>query len=148
MACGSCSSGGGCGSGGCSSGGCGTCPAMHVYDWLNDFGVAAPPVTFELVEIIFKGQRKGIYRNTRSLDLQTGDFVIVEADRGVDFGTVHMVGELVRLRIKGMDRNEDASYSNVVRVASLDDIEHRILRPIWRDPRTHYAVNCASLGKS
>jgi hypothetical protein len=28
----------------------------------------------------------------------------------------------------------------------LDDIEHRILRPIWRDPRIHYAVNCASLG--
>lgn len=29
---------------------------------------------------------------------------------------------------------------------SLDDIEHRILRPIWNDPRTHYAVNCASTG--
>jgi hypothetical protein len=29
---------------------------------------------------------------------------------------------------------------------SLDDIEHRILRPIWRDPRVHYAVNCASIG--
>jgi hypothetical protein len=29
---------------------------------------------------------------------------------------------------------------------SLDDIEHRILRPIWRDPRIHYAVNCASIG--
>lgn len=29
---------------------------------------------------------------------------------------------------------------------SLDDIEHRILRPIWRDARIHYAVNCASLG--
>jgi hypothetical protein len=29
---------------------------------------------------------------------------------------------------------------------SLDDIEHRILRPIWQDPRVHYAVNCASLG--
>jgi len=29
---------------------------------------------------------------------------------------------------------------------SLDDIEHRILRPIWKDPRTHYSVNCASLG--
>jgi len=28
----------------------------------------------------------------------------------------------------------------------LDDIEHRILRPIWRDPRIHYAVNCASMG--
>jgi len=29
---------------------------------------------------------------------------------------------------------------------TLNDIEHRILRPIWKDPRTHYAVNCASLG--
>jgi hypothetical protein len=29
---------------------------------------------------------------------------------------------------------------------SLDDIEHRILRPIWKDPRIHYAVNCAALG--
>ncbi len=29
---------------------------------------------------------------------------------------------------------------------SLDDVEHRILRPIWRDPRIHYAVNCASIG--
>jgi len=30
---------------------------------------------------------------------------------------------------------------------SLDDIEHGILRPIWKfDPRIHYAVNCASVG--
>ena len=29
---------------------------------------------------------------------------------------------------------------------SLDDMEHRILRPIWQDPRVHYAVNCASIG--
>ena len=29
---------------------------------------------------------------------------------------------------------------------SLNDIEHRILRPLWQDNRVHYAVNCASLG--
>lgn len=29
---------------------------------------------------------------------------------------------------------------------SLNDIEHRILRPIWKDPRVHYALNCASVG--
>ncbi len=29
---------------------------------------------------------------------------------------------------------------------SLNDIEHRILRPIWNDNRIHYAVNCASIG--
>jgi len=28
----------------------------------------------------------------------------------------------------------------------LDDIEHRILRPLMRDNRIHYAVNCASIG--
>lgn len=29
---------------------------------------------------------------------------------------------------------------------SLDDIEHGILRPIWREPRIHFAVNCAAIG--
>jgi hypothetical protein len=29
---------------------------------------------------------------------------------------------------------------------SLDNIEHNILRPIWKDVRIHYAVNCASIG--
>ena len=29
---------------------------------------------------------------------------------------------------------------------TLNDIEHRILRPFWKDPRIHYALNCASLG--
>jgi hypothetical protein len=29
---------------------------------------------------------------------------------------------------------------------SLNDVEHRILRPVWKDARIHYAVNCASLG--
>jgi len=29
---------------------------------------------------------------------------------------------------------------------TLNDIEHRILRPIWQDARIHYALNCASLG--
>lgn len=32
------------------------------------------------------------------------------------------------------------------RPLSLNDVEHRILRPIWKDARIHYAVNCASIG--
>ncbi|HIF10985.1 MAG TPA: DUF547 domain-containing protein [Sneathiellales bacterium] len=31
-------------------------------------------------------------------------------------------------------------------ILSLDDIEHSILRPIWQDPRLHYALNCAAVG--
>lgn len=29
---------------------------------------------------------------------------------------------------------------------SLDDVEHGIMRPVFKDPRVHYAVNCASIG--
>ena len=29
---------------------------------------------------------------------------------------------------------------------TLDQIEHGILRPLWRDKRIHYAVNCAAYG--
>ncbi|MDF1721433.1 MAG: DUF547 domain-containing protein [Minwuia sp.] len=32
------------------------------------------------------------------------------------------------------------------RPLTLNQIEHRILRPIFKDPRIHYAVNCASIG--
>ncbi|MCP3967586.1 MAG: DUF547 domain-containing protein [Lentisphaerae bacterium] len=28
---------------------------------------------------------------------------------------------------------------------TMNDIEHRILRPIWKDNRVHYALNCASI---
>ncbi|KTD49158.1 putative Ser/Thr protein kinase [Legionella quateirensis] len=29
---------------------------------------------------------------------------------------------------------------------SLDDINNRIIRPVWNDPRTHYALNNATIG--
>ncbi|QXD16616.1 Signal peptidase-like protein [Rhodocaloribacter litoris] len=123
MPCGS----GGCGGGGCSgscgSSGCGTCPALHVYDWLPDLGISGAPVVYEVVEVAFKGNRRGFYRNVHNLDLHTGDYVIVEADRGVDFGAVHMVGELVRLRLKSKGLDEQAEFPNVVRMANLHDIE-------------------------
>jgi inosine-uridine nucleoside N-ribohydrolase len=32
------------------------------------------------------------------------------------------------------------------RPVTLDDIEHRILRPEFKEPRVHFAINCASLG--
>jgi len=32
------------------------------------------------------------------------------------------------------------------REVSLNDIEHRILRPVFKDNRVHYGLNCASIG--
>jgi len=32
------------------------------------------------------------------------------------------------------------------RTVTLDDIEHKILRPEFKEPRVHFAINCASIG--
>ncbi|MEO0615200.1 MAG: DUF547 domain-containing protein [Pseudomonadota bacterium] len=40
----------------------------------------------------------------------------------------------------------DPAFTVNGRTLSLDDIEHRILRVVWREPRVHFAVNCASVG--
>ena len=32
------------------------------------------------------------------------------------------------------------------RTLTLDDIEHKILRPEFKEPRVHFAINCASMG--
>lgn len=42
---------------------------------------------------------------------------------------------------------DDAGAVHVLgKALSLNDIESGIIRPIWKDPRIHYAVNCASFG--
>ncbi len=41
---------------------------------------------------------------------------------------------------------DDELVEIVGQPVTLNDIEHRILRPIFKDHRIHYAVNCASIG--
>jgi cell fate regulator YaaT (PSP1 superfamily) len=59
-----------------------------------------------IVEVVFKGERRAIYRDRNDLDIKEGEFVIVEAERGQDMGAASLVGELVRLkRGKGETRS-------------------------------------------
>lgn len=49
--------------------------------------------------------------------------------------------------IQDIDKPWDTAVATVKgRVLTLNEIEHGIIRPIARDPRIHYAVNCASMG--
>lgn len=41
---------------------------------------------------------------------------------------------------------KQAKYQLGGATVSLDNIEHNLLRPIFKDPRIHFAVNCASIG--
>jgi cell fate regulator YaaT (PSP1 superfamily) len=52
----------------------------------------------KLVEVVFKGERRAIFRNRSDLDISEGDGVIVEAERGEDYGRVSLVGALVKLK--------------------------------------------------
>ncbi|MBM10067.1 MAG: DUF547 domain-containing protein [Magnetovibrio sp.] len=62
--------------------------------------------------------------------------------------TVAMVIEFYPiLSIRDINRAWDRKLIRLQgEMLSLNDIEHRILRPIWRDPRIHYSINCAALG--
>lgn len=71
----------------------------------------------KLVEVIFKGERCAIYRNRNELDINEGDYVIVEADRGQDMGRVSFVGEVVRLK-----RGKGETKS-IIRIAEEKDKE-------------------------
>lgn len=113
MGCGSCSSGGGCGSStttigstpaGCQdNGSCMTsgCNKLDVYDWLSDMDLPSNYKPFDVVEIRFKGSRKDYYLNSENLYLEMGEMVAVEPTTGgYDIGHVSLTGELVRLQLK------------------------------------------------
>jgi cell fate regulator YaaT (PSP1 superfamily) len=70
-----------------------------------------------LVEVVFKGERKAVYRNRHELEIGEGEHVIVEAERGQDLGMVSLLGDLVKLkRGKGETRS-------VIRKARDRDLE-------------------------
>jgi hypothetical protein len=49
--------------------------------------------------------------------------------------------------IQDIEQPWDRAVATVMgRTLTLDEIEHGIIRPVARDPRIHYAVNCASMG--
>ncbi|AWW00133.1 regulatory iron-sulfur-containing complex subunit RicT [Arcticibacterium luteifluviistationis] len=152
MGCGQCSSGG-CGSvktlatdektnhktAGCSSGGCSTgCTKLNTFDWLSDMALPSS-MRYDVVEIKFKGGRKGYFRNTKKLDLYTGDFVACQMPTGFHVGTVSLQGELVRLQLikKGVPDNNE--ITKILRKATEQDLEKHE-QAINRDMPTLFRV--------
>lgn len=136
MGCGSCSSGGGCGSSsattgktpaGCqNNGSCMTsgCNKLDVYDWLSDMDLPSNYKPFNIVEVRFKGSRKDFYVNTDNLYLEMGEMVAVEPTTGgYDIGHVSLTGELVRLQLKKNNLSADSVLKKIYRKASETDIQ-------------------------
>ncbi|MEJ2535599.1 MAG: regulatory iron-sulfur-containing complex subunit RicT [Calditrichia bacterium] len=70
----------------------------------------------DLVEVVFKGNRTGIYSNPVGITLKTGDYVIVEAERGEDIGIVVALGRVVSLK------EMDTEPKKLMRLATDDDL--------------------------
>jgi len=49
----------------------------------------------DIVEIVFKGERKELFLNPLQFPFQIGDYAIVEAEKGEDLGMVNQLGPLV-----------------------------------------------------
>ena len=63
-------------------------------------------MTPEILEIAFKGNKKVHYFNPKEISVKPGDYVIVEAEKGIDLGVVNKLGRLVTLsEIKGEPKN-------------------------------------------
>lgn len=145
MACKSCSSGA-CGSvvagqkvQGCqSNGACGTgaCNKMNVFDWLSDLDVPTFQ-RYDIVEIKFKGGRKEYFRNAESLELHTGDAVMVDSGSGIHLGIVSLQGELVRLQLLKKGIKDDDNIKKIIRIANEKDLEKHE-QAIARDLPTMY----------
>ena len=138
MGCGSCASGGGCGSSstatgvnavpsGCqSNGSCATsgCNKLDVYDWLSDMDMPSNYKPFNIVEVRFKGSRKDFYINDENLYLEMGEMVIVEPSTGgYDVGYVSLTGELVRLQLKKNNKSPIEITKKIYRKPTEADVE-------------------------
>ena len=71
----------------------------------------------EIIEVQFKAQRKEFYRNARALYLRTGNYCVVQADRGEDMGQII---SLTRAESGAIE----TELKEVLRHATDKDIEH------------------------
>ncbi len=77
-----------------------------------------------IVEVEFKGIRRLFYENVDNIPLEKGDSVIVEAEKGVDLGLIHQLGEMVHIkrRARGVLLQQERK---IVRKALPEDLDQQ-----------------------
>ncbi len=125
MACASCSTASGGKPGGCNGNCGGGCNKMNTHDWLASYDLHDTNA-FDVVEVSFKnGARKDFFHTNPSLQVFTGDSVLVEiaGGGGYDIGNISLSGELVRMQIKKKGLRDDALFLNIIRKTNERDVE-------------------------
>lgn len=100
---------------------------LSVFDWLSEINNPSSSKT-DFVEVRFKNDRKGFYKNINQLPLHIGSIVTVEASPGHDVGVVSLSGELVRIQMKKKKASTDNPLK-IYRLANQKDID------VWQEVR-------------
>ena len=79
--------------------------------------------TSPYVEVVFKGERRGYYLNSKGFDLAEGSYVVVEAEKGVDMGVVGAIGDTAYMKSRLRMRPCKESPLGIVREASDADMK-------------------------
>ncbi|MGI9542091.1 MAG: PSP1 domain-containing protein [Cyclobacteriaceae bacterium] len=95
---------------------------MNVFDCLSNMD-APMQDELEVIEVRFKGGKKEFYRNLESLDLVTGDPVIVDVPNGHHLGYVSLQGPLVSLQMRKRKLKESNDVRKIYRLATDKDLE-------------------------
>tara|TARA_B100000900_G_scaffold218151_1_gene184799 strand:+ start:1245 stop:2396 length:1152 start_codon:yes stop_codon:yes gene_type:complete len=115
----------------CGTGDCSTCEVSEnrgcgvssVFDWLYQIDTKKSNHQ-QLIEVQFKGDRKGFYSNSKNLTLKKGDFIAVEGEKsGHDIGRITIIGDLVAMQIarKKID-TQKSPLKKVYRLATDKDM--------------------------
>lgn len=76
----------------------------------------------DIVEVLFKGNRRGFYISTGFDTIQPDDKVVVEAENGVDLGIVTYIGASAKARVRCCHKARSIKHK-VVREADDEDLE-------------------------
>jgi len=75
------------------------------------------------VEVLFKGERREYYVNEVNLQCNIGDYVIVEAEKGVDLGVVSSKGSVAYMKSRLRKRPCEESPRKIARIAVETDLK-------------------------
>lgn len=110
-----CKSNGSCATGGCNK--------LNTFDWLADLPVFGDG-GFDVVEVSFNnGSRKDFFRKRPGIAVDTGDWIVVDAQFGHDVGKITLSGELVRLQMRKKKVKDNDRISLIQRRATEKDLE-------------------------
>lgn len=77
-----------------------------------------------IYEVRFKNTRKLFFKNANALPLITGDYVVVESDRGFDVGQISLGGIMARLQMRKRKVRADSDrVKKIYRKATKEDVE-------------------------